>query len=146
MRMFWVVAMFVAVSCSASELKISPVEVVEKFCGLDFKGARLSSEGYEEISNFVFSIDGEPGWDTIFVTNSYKVVSEQKKDNQSFVTIEYSIWGEASGVGVLAKGSTSNYQFELRKDAYGVWRIENIPPYPRVSKNKVAEITGHSFK
>ncbi|WP_157209916.1 hypothetical protein [Marinimicrobium agarilyticum] len=145
MRMLCIFSVFLTVALSANDGMTSPVDTVEKFCELDFQGARLSADGYKDISGLVVSINGEPGWDTVFVTNSFKVVSEDTEDQQGLVTVEYSFWGEASVAGVIANESVSQYQFELRMDSDGVWRIENIPPYPRVSKSKASDITGYSF-
>jgi len=128
-----------------SKLELA-VNIVNRFCESDLKGARLSSDGYDDINDLVVSSDGEPGWDTLMITNSFRVVSSVLEKDNAIVLVEYTFWGQASSLGVEEISSTEIYKFELVRDEYGKWKIKYIPPFPRVSKNKTSEITGYKFK
>ncbi len=115
----------------------SPKGVVEQFLSLDFNGARLSSSGYIGVEKLVNTIDSEPGWDSVKVTKEYIVKSVKNiSDNTTNVEVEYQFSGIFTDKKFEYEDSNSIYVFHLEYSD-GQWRIQNIPPYPRVGSREL---------
>lgn len=116
----------------ASSAETSPRKTVEKFCQLDFNGARLSSSTYQDLIPLI-SYEAEPGWDMLLAVSGYKVVSQEIQDDSAKVLVEYNI--ERAWPAILAQTEITKYSkatFHLSKVGE-IWKINEYIFYLRVS-------------
>lgn len=126
-RILIIFATFLLLPISFTMAADTPIDVVRKFCQLDYEGARLSSEGFKKLQPLIAYPD-EPGWDIAIGIRSFKIKSENIHGNKAEVVVEYDI--DQSWPPGLDIGNTE--VVELVK-SNGIWKIEKYIDYPRVS-------------
>lgn len=112
----------------------SPVSVVQEYCGLDLKGARLSSQNplNDKISALV-TWPIEPGWDTIVVVRTFEVVSTILGPTKSSVTIRFSVIGNMFGTKIIASQQHKKLVTFVLTKSHDGWQIESPLIAPHVS-------------
>ncbi len=108
--------------------KVEVRRVVERFCRLDFEGARLSTDAYQPILSLI-SYPAEPGWDRAIGITWYKIKSVSVEDNEAEVTVNYSIPGIENTLD-LKEYETENIKL---KKINGCWKISEYIQLPRPS-------------
>lgn len=76
--------------------QIEPSQVVERFCKVDFDGARLSGESATSARDLTDWID-EPGWDSTIVITGYKLSKPQSTSETKTVSVRYDVVGALDG-------------------------------------------------
>ena len=114
----------------------SPIsEVVDKYCQLDYKGARLYSVKYIEIRNLMAwkEDQDEPGWDCFKIISGYRVINEKVMNKTAIVSVEYDILATVWSNAEIDKNSYSDIvDIELLETDSG-WKIKQYVTYPRIS-------------
>ncbi len=113
---------------------LSPREVVQQYCDLDMKGARLSSQNpYNDAIFALVAWPDEPGWDSATIVASCKVQRVQIGELKSEVSMQYTVLGTMSGPSVVrAVNHPEVVTFVLEK-SQGEWKITRPMIRPHVS-------------
>lgn len=103
-------------------------KVVEKFCKLDFEGARLSTDAYTPMLELI-SYPVEPGWDRVIGITGYTITSISVKGNDAEADVHYSI------PGIENRPDLKEYEIENIKlqKIDGRWKITRYIQLPRPS-------------
>ena len=117
----------------------SPKNVVEKYCILDYDGARIGI--YPGLARLISPLAVwrvEPGWDFAVVVSSYAVGDAAYEGNRAIVVVEYSVVGRAEGNSpVILEAKQEKAEFHLVHSGSD-WIVEAInerllPPHVSVS-------------
>jgi len=111
--------------------------VVGNYCRLDFDGARLSKESWQQMKSLT-TWKENPDWQSFAVISQYEVTAESEGSRSSMVEVTYSILGTFErGIGYAAERSKESVVFHL-KDVDEEWKIDDIDPsiIPHLSKPK----------
>lgn len=101
-------------TASASDPPLSsPESVVRQFCQQDFDGARTRSDTSEKIEKLVLW-EFEPGWDTVTVVKSFRIVSSRKLAKKAIVVVEFDTLGEMPAWDFVARREKERVQFVLQ--------------------------------
>lgn len=111
-------------------------DIVQQYCELDARGARLSTSSYREIRKLMdWEEDrSEPGWDTVYVVSSY-VVGSPKTTEEGYIIVPvcYDIVGSIDG-GMVFKKDDRRECLDFKTARRGEsWRILEYVPIPRIS-------------
>lgn len=113
-----------------------PINIVNKYCELDYNGARMSSETYDPIDRLKSKYESgdilEPGWDSFYVISGYRVGKTYTSGNKTIVEVEYDIEGIDSYPHFERFDLTAIERFHLVK-VNNEWRVEDIINLPRIS-------------
>jgi len=115
-----------------TSFQLSPKNVVERFCELDAKGLRLSSDTRREIDKLL-AWGEEEGYDEMVVIKAFKVNKEEIRKSSATVSVEYHLLGLTDSfefTGVSDKIRVVNFRLE-RKD--GLWKIKDPIIAPHVN-------------
>lgn len=121
---------------------------VEKYCDLDFKGARITGKNYSEVRQLMaWSADqDEPGWDCFRIIRDFKIVSEEVDGSRAKVMVEYNIVAGFCGSYELdAKQYKEVVPVELIKNNDS-WKVKNYILYPRISIETALEYLDNKVK
>jgi hypothetical protein len=127
--------------------QIEPSQVVERFCKVDFEGARLSGENSVSARDLTDWAD-EPGWDSMIVITGYKLSKPQSTDKTITVSVKYGVvgvldgwkWTDAKGMDTAEIKSESIIKFTLElRD--GQWKVTTPFFRPHVGVNAALSIT-----
>ena len=119
---------------------LGPRGVVDKFCRLDFTGARLSSASFAEVQPLIVWFDEsgwEPGWatgsDTATIVSGYTVLSADQKEDKATVRVSFDVVGRMGPSGLVVEEKSETVDFRLVRLG-GVWKIQGpaIEPHPSV--------------
>ena len=127
---------------SAVGADAGPLEVVEEYLSLDFEGARLSSESWPTIVEFI-TWEVEPGWDTVIVVEGFRVHEPTLNAATALVPVSYDVAGIWSGDRFYLPDEVPPSVTELSRKARGTefrlqlventWRIVHPRSHPHVS-------------
>jgi hypothetical protein len=109
----------------------TPAQVVEEYCQLDLKGARLSSDNpYVEKYFSLVTWEDEAGYDGADVAKECRVLSSKVSGGRAEVTTEYKILGTIEANTVRRSPRTERVTFVLEKSG-GKWKITRplLPPH-----------------
>jgi len=146
MRLFYIILLaLVAVSAAGKDKDASsPKAVVDRYCSLDFRGARLSSEGFPSIGS-LYTWEVEPGWDEAVVVKRFFIKSYKIEGQRAAVRVQYlrlGTLGETFEPFETSKQS-EDITFNLIKQK-GSWQITSpvIPPHvsPEAAIDNIEEI------
>jgi hypothetical protein len=118
-----------AVACASAE-GIEARAVVERYCQLDFDGARLGISEDATIWTLV-AWENEPGWDTTLIASSFRVERASQDESIAEVTVEYRLVGRFEGEPpTILETTTERVKFRLALRHQG-WVIEEgqVPPH-----------------
>lgn len=112
----------------------SPASVVQEYCRLDLKGARLSSQNpdNERVSALVTWLI-EPGWDTSVVVRTFEIVSTSLGPSKSSVTVRYIVLGNMFGAKITQSRQHEELVTFVLTKSRDLWRIERPLIAPHVS-------------
>jgi len=115
-------------------MHLSPRQVVQQYCNLDMRGARLSSQNpYNDAIFALVAWPDEPGWDSATIVAACKVQRMQIGELKSEICIQYTVLGTMSGLSVLrAENHPEVVTFVLKKFK-GDWKISRPLIRPHVS-------------
>src|SRR5258708_22299311 len=113
----------------AGRYPTTPIEVVRLYCDFDLKTGRISTTNFAKLPPLV-TWEAEPGWDTVTVVSSFKILSAKQSQDRAVVTVKWDVLGHAEGENVTKdkKSEVIDYQLRLVK---GSGKIEApvIPPH-----------------
>jgi len=110
----------------------APGKVVQEYCSLDLNGARVGgSLGVPRIFKLV-TWTVEPGWDTITVVRSYRLIDSRGTNTEAEVRVQYQTLAEISATVLDPKTATETVTFVLHRFGSS-WRIEKPVLQPHVS-------------
>jgi len=115
----------------------APAKVVDQYCTLDYNGARLTSNGMAQISKLA-SFKGEPGWDSVVVSESYCINSSRINGDHASVQVQYSNFGDLAGTDFNPRQTLEIVIFKLKRSKEG-WKITSPLICPHVSKNSIVQ-------
>jgi hypothetical protein len=109
----------------------TPKGVVEAFCIEDFKGSGTTSQTWKRLQQYTTWLDA-PGWDTVIVVSSFRVVEAKQSSGKAQVKVDYNVIGE-----LVAHPWALNEQLGFKTVVYelvkadGRWKIADpqIPPH-----------------
>jgi len=81
---------------SKANVQLSPESVVKQYCQKDFEGARTKGETYSQVEH-LFLWYAEPGWDSLTVVKSYRILSSHVQGKHAVVRVEYETLGDIAG-------------------------------------------------
>ncbi len=140
---FWVAIGFIMCAVMLAVVDVSagapgPGQIVERYCNLDLKGARLHSDGIAAVQDMVTWPD-EPGWDGIVVVSGFKRGTPIESGGQTVIPVTYDVAGFLNGwQWTSANSSEGKTQLdeEQKKDFLlvqesGKWKITKpvFPPH-----------------
>jgi hypothetical protein len=108
----------------------SPEEIVLRYCLMDAKGKRLSSDSWDNIRPLITWGD-EPGWDTAIVLFNFRIVSTKIDGKKATVVVQYHNLGTTDTVDFKPLDKDEIIEFELVSDN-GIWRINGPVNVPHV--------------
>jgi len=120
-----------AATDSKSRVRSSPESIVKEYCQKDFDGARTSSQTYSQVDH-LYLWPEEPGWDTVTIVKSYRIVSSQMRGNHAVVTVEYQTLGDIGGSEFLEDHTSTKVAFKLELGSKE-WTWKNDEPVLEVS-------------
>jgi len=91
----------------------SPESVVRQFCQQDFDGARTRGATSAKIEGLVLW-EFEPGWDTVTVVKSFRILSSHKLAKKAIVVVEFETLGEMPAWDFVLKREKERVQFTLQ--------------------------------
>jgi len=91
----------------------SPESIVREFCQRDFNGERTRSDTSAKIEKLV-SWEFEPGWDTVTVIKSFRILSCRKINKKAIVVVEFDTLGEMPAWDFVLKSEKERIQFALQ--------------------------------
>lgn len=97
---------------SNSGVRPTPESVVKQYCQKDFDGARTSSKTYSQMEH-LFLWPDEPGWDTVTVVKSYRIIASKLRGNIAVVTVEYQSLGEIAAWEFREENKSERVKFTL---------------------------------
>lgn len=113
---------------------LSPREVVQQYCDLDMKGARLSSQNpYNDAIFALVAWPDEPGWDSATIVAGCKVQRAQIGELKSEVSMQYTVLGTMSGPGVVRAVNHTKVVTFVLEESQGEWKITRPMIRPHVS-------------
>jgi hypothetical protein len=127
--------------------QIEPNQVVERFCKVDFDGARLSSETSASARELTDWVD-EPGWDSMVVITGYKLSKPQSTSKTSTISVKYDVagvldgwkWTDAKDMDTADIKTESIIEFTLEQRD-GLWKVTTPFFRPHVGVNTALNIT-----
>lgn len=111
-----------------------PEDTVKKYCELDFNGATLSSLTINDVAKlYAWGNDGDcPGWDSVDIISSFKILKSKVVKNHAIVTVEYVVLGTLNGYHeFVPHHHLDKVNFKLKK-IENSWKINDCL-YPRIS-------------
>jgi len=144
MRLLYIALLAVVVPCAVGQGKnaSSPKAVVNRYCSLDFRGARLSSEGFPSMAS-LYTWEVEPGWDEAVVVKTFLIKSYEIEGQRAIVRVQYARLGTFGAESFDAEKKSEDITFNLIKQK-GSWRITSpvIPPHvsPEAAIHNIEEI------
>jgi|GEM_PF-2907644 len=110
----------------------TPAETVQRYCQLDFSGARLSSDSPNSKAIAALATwQVEPGWDTAVNVKSFEIVNHGGSAESESVDVRYDKIGQLQGEsGLEINKATETITFHLISGTDG-WQITKpqIPPH-----------------
>lgn len=105
----------------------NPKSVVEKYCRLDYDGARIGIyPGLAKLISPLAVWRVEPGWDLAVVISSYTVGEAVYEGNRAIVIVEFSVIGRAEGNSpVILEAKQEKAEFHLVQNGPD-WIVEAI--------------------
>jgi hypothetical protein len=109
--------------------------VIEEYCKLDFRGARLgaSQPGNDQIAA-LSTWEAEPGWDSVVIISSFVVGEAKESGRTAKVLVTYNVVGQFDGDSpfALSKQEMVEYQLVRRGNS---WLVDKglVPPHVSVS-------------
>ena len=101
-------------TASASDPPLSnPESIVREFCQRDFNGERTRSDTSARIEKLVHW-EFEPGWDTVTVIKSFRILSSRKINKKAIVVVEFDTLGEMPAWDFVPKRNKERVQFTLQ--------------------------------
>jgi hypothetical protein len=137
MKTCWLVLLILPCSLGAQrkgspEASRSPDRVVDEYCRLDLNGARVGGGlAVHRIFKLV-TWEVEPGWDTITVVRSYRLIDSRKTKTGAEVRVEYQVLGEIPANTLELKAGSEIITFVLRRSGTA-WKIEKPVFQPHLS-------------
>ena len=106
--------------------------VVRRYCQLDFDGARLSSESWNQVKDLI-AWQAEPGWDTAVVVSSLEETMVTRRGSTAIITVKYDVLGHSGGLDgqeFMAEPKEEMVSFTVYSHGQN-WLIERpvIPPH-----------------
>jgi len=129
----WVVRVLLVLTAAlpqnSEEYPTTPMEVVRLYCEFDLNTGRISTANFAKLPPLV-TWEEEPGWDTVIIVSSFKILSAKQSQDSAVVTVKWDVLGHAEGENVTKdrKSEVIDYQLKLAK---GLWKIDApvIPPH-----------------
>lgn len=115
---------------------LSAMDVVKKYCKLDYNGASLSSHTFEEIRillDWEEDQDGA-GWDIADVILGYEIIDNKNNEKMSEITVKYNILGTLDGTGEFVQKKNIDIVNFILVKKNNLWKIQTSG-YPRISIN-----------
>lgn len=78
------------------DIQDNPKEIVELFCTEDSKGVRFSSATRRTL-NTLIAWEGEPGWESISLIDSFSIITVSEEGNNAKVKVQYRVYGVLRG-------------------------------------------------
>jgi len=122
------------ISCQQA-ISSEPENVVKVYCELDFNGARVFNNRYQDIVELMNWEEGqdEPGWDCFYIISEYKLGEQQITSKSARVKVNYSILGELCSDFVLDKKNiikVASFELEMINNK---WNIKDYVSPPMIS-------------
>lgn len=113
----------------------SAMYVVEKYCQLDFYGAKLSNKSFGKVRKLMaWEKDQQgAGWDGCDIISGYEIINTAVSGNKASVTVDYKVLGSLRGIEFEKKSYADKVDFEVVK-VDNSWKIKR-DFYPRISLN-----------
>ena len=116
----------------------SPVKkVVDKYCQLDFDGARVSANDYEKIRSLMSWEEDqvEPGWDCAKIISGYRIISEKIDIDEAVVTVKFNVLADLCSDFIIYKKNYSDVVNVKLTKLNNTWKIKEYIVFPRISTN-----------
>jgi hypothetical protein len=111
----------------------TPKEVVRLYCDFDLKTGRISTANFAKLPPLV-TWEEEPGWDTVTIVSSFKILSAKQSQDSAIVTVKWDVLGHAEAENVTKGQKSEVIEYQLKR-AKGLWKIDApvIPPHVALS-------------
>jgi hypothetical protein len=110
---------------------LGPLDIVKRYCELDYDGARLKSESFPAMDKLQ-SWKVEPGWDQTIIVKSFTIKSHTIHGTSAVVSVEYALAGLLDGEEFQSKPEIQSIDFKLKRIGDS-WRITGPVITPHVS-------------
>lgn len=127
-------------TASASDPPLSgPESIVREFCQRDFNGERTRSDTSARIEKLVLW-EREPGWDTVTVVKSFRILSSRKINKKAIVVVEFDTLGEMPAWDFVLKREKERVQFTLQLgDQEWQWKNDEVVLVPGKLQWRITE-------
>lgn len=127
-------------TASASDPSLSsPESIVREFCHRDFDGERTRSDTSAKIENLVLW-EFEPGWDTVTVVKSFRILSSRVVNKKAIVVVEFDTLGEMPAWDFVLKRQKERVRFTLQLgDREWQWKNDEAVLVPGKLRWRITE-------
>ncbi len=144
----WILAalsvVFVVLPHASGKYPRTPTEVVRLYCDFDLKTGRISTANFAKLPPLV-TWEAEPGWDTVTVVSSFKVLAAKQSQDRAMVTVKWGVLGHAEGENVTKDQKSEVIDYQLIR-VKGLWKIEAPVTPPHVSLPTLREFVLSQFQ
>lgn len=84
-----------AISSTHVPQDVSPEQIVNKFCQIDYKGARLNGQ-YEQFAN-IYDMEKVTGWDSYIIVEGFEIGEITDRGDSTIVQVTFQVLGLIGG-------------------------------------------------
>lgn len=128
---------FFVLFCSVSAQN-TPEGIIKRYCTMRFQGAIGGTTNIEEYKKNLEEYeklvvwDYEPGWDRLFLVDTFSIVSSRINGYKTYVDVSFKTFGEYSVAQWTPRDTTEVIHYVLVNTVEG-WKVERPCEIPRES-------------